>query len=362
MRGGEDGKKEGVSPASGEGGSPLPEREGSPPRSGRRQCWRHRPLPAARATTHRVALPLDDLYAGGLRDDVDLLHHLHPRPDLQLFALVPDHQPHVPRPVDVRRLDACRRRLPEGGAAGRPARSARLAGLRRACGALCVARRGWRRWRWWPSPPGGGSGQRAAGSCRGGGGAGAGAALLLRPFLQGSREAGSLLSSRARGGEGREGARGGYLEPGDAVVPGGEPGLAPPAAGPVAVRLVPVHHGRPRGGGGGPGLPLFTTNKHTQTRHHLPKTAWPPGRPMVRHRHGAGGHLADGQPGPGRERSGSGRPTGRGAPDGPTSELERLKCAEWHALATFITTERPPATPPGRSRVKMVAAPAGPHP
>ena len=184
------------------------------------------------------------------------------------------------------------------------------------------------------------------------------------PSLPSFREAkaGHLLSSRARGRGGPGGARGGYLEPGDAVVPGGEPGLAPPAAGPVAVRLVPVHHGRPRGGGGGPGLPLFTTNKHTQTRHHLPKTAWPPGRPMVRHRHGAGGHLADGQPGPGRERSGSGRPTGRGAPDGPTSELERLKCAEWHALATFITTERPPATPPGRSRVKMVAAPAGPHP
>ena len=100
------------------------------------------------------------------------------------------------------------------------------------------------------------------------------------------------------------------------------------------------------------------THKHGTTF----QTVWPPGRPMVRHRHGAGGHLADGQPGPGRERSGSGRPTGRGAPDGPTSELERLKCAEWHALATFITTERPPATPPGRSRVKMVAAPAGPHP
>ena len=187
------------------------------------------------------------------------------------------------------------------------------------------------------------------------------------PSLPSFREAkaGHLLSSRARGRGGPGGARGGYLEPGDAVVPGGEPGLALPAAGPVAVRLVPVHHGRPRGGGG-PGVPLFTTNlkKETNTHKHGTtfQTVWPPGRPMVRHRHGAGGHLADGRPGPGRERRGSGatdgaRRSGRNHERAREVEVRRVACPR-----NFITTERPPATPPGRSRVKMVAAPAGPRP
>ena len=122
-------------------------------------------------------------------------------------------------------------------------------------------------------------------------------------------EAGSLLSSRARE-EGRAGgARGaGTLSPATRSCQAVSQAWRRPPPAPSPSGLSPFMAPERRRRTRGPALCKLETNQHT-TRHHLPKTAWPPGRPKV-HRHGAGGHLGDGRPGPGRERRGSGATDG----------------------------------------------------